>query len=284
MDDVPAPILKKHTTMNTLRSLADSAGSAGSGRRARTAALASLLAPLLASLLTSLLTACASGRPADAPALPPVAAETISTTGPCCGPVTADAQHILDILNASNVEHLWQKSTHVAWDTGEPDMSPSDEAAFARIYRTDTHCSAYGAAIAQRLGIYMLRPPEHRQTFLASAQTAWFGSHAGAKAGWYEVTTPQQAQALANGGKLVVVSFASPDPTRRPGHLAIVRPDAARTLAQIQDSGLILTQAGNHNHNRISEKAAFRGHPGAWPQGVKYFAHDLPRDTAAVPK
>ena len=97
-------------------------------------------------VFVALLGACASPdqRP---PSSRPSAA--VSATGPCCGPLSPNAQRILDVLNGSNVEGLWQKSTHVAWDTGEPDMSPSDEAAFARVYHSDTHCSAYAAAIAQ---------------------------------------------------------------------------------------------------------------------------------------
>jgi hypothetical protein len=241
------------------------------GKRTMTNNIKSAVCAVSIAMLATLLGACATADQQPVKVPPPA---TISGTGPCCGPITPNAQRVLDVLNASDVEHLWQKSTHVAWDTGAPDMSPSDEAAFARVDRTDTHCSAYAAAIGQRLGVYMLRPPEHRQTFLASAQVAWFSSHWGRNAGWYEVTTPEQAQALANAGKLVVASYPAPDPDHHPGHIAIVRPDAHRTLDQIHESGLVLTQAGDRNYNRITERAAFKWHPGAWPTGVQYFAHE----------
>jgi hypothetical protein len=37
-----------------------------------------------------------------------------------------------------------------------------------------------------------------------------------------------------------------------------------------------MTQSGEHNYFRVPERAAFKWHPGAWPSGVKYFAHDVP--------
>ncbi|WP_309476993.1 hypothetical protein [Trinickia acidisoli] len=200
---------------------------------------------------------------------------SIAEDGPCCGPITPEAQHVLDVLDSSNVERLWQKSTHVAWDTGEPDMSPSDEAVFARIDRRDTHCAAFAAAMGKRLGVYMLRPPRHKASFLATAQTEWFASGAGRNVGWWPVDGPEQAQALANSGRLVVVAYPSPDP-HRPGHIAVVRPDDKRTLKQIRESGPEITQAGGHNYLETTVKRGFSFHPGAWPNGVKYFAHDLP--------
>lgn len=199
----------------------------------------------------------------------------IAQDGPCCGPITPKAQHIRDVLDASNVEHLWQKSTHVAWDTGEPDLSPGDEAAFARIDHRDTHCSAFAAAMGKRLGIYMLRPPYHSTKLLATAQTEWFAGGTARDVGWWQVDSPEQAQALANSGRLVVVAYPSPDP-HRPGHIAIVRPDARVTLERIIESGPEITQAGGHNYLHSTVRRGFSFHPGAWPNGVKYFAHDLP--------
>ena len=120
----------------------------------------------------------------------------------------------------------------------------------------------------------MLRPPYHAQELLANAQTAWFGSTSGRKVGWTSVDTPEQAQTLANMGKLVVVSYQSPDP-HHAGHIGIVRA-SDRTEAEIRESGVLMSQSGERNYFRVSEKAAFKWHPGAWPGGVKYFAHDVP--------
>jgi hypothetical protein len=215
--------------------------------------------------LASSLGACASDQ-SHAQTLPPV---RVSQTGPCCGPVTPAARNVLMVLDGSDVENLWSKHRHVNWETGVP-----DEPADYKGREADTHCSAFAAAMGERVGVYMLRPPYHAQELLANAQTAWFDSAEGRKAGWYSVDTPEQAQALANMGMLVVVSYESPD-RHHSGHIGIVRA-SDRTEAQIRESGVLMTQSGEHNYFRVSEKAAFKWHPGAWPTGVKYFAHDVP--------
>ena len=69
-----------------------------------------------------------------------------------------------------------------------------------------THCSAFVAAFAKKLGIYILRPPEHGQVLLANAQNEWLPS-AGAAQGWRAVSNALEAQALANSGVLVVASY-----------------------------------------------------------------------------
>lgn len=192
-----------------------------------------------------------------------------SQAAPCCGTLNPAATHLLKLLNDSDVEERWQSGRHIDWETGEPDK-PADYVG----RETKTHCSAFVAAIGERLGVYVLRPPEHAQELLANAQTAWFSSAKGIAAGWYRVDTPRQAQMLANHGKLVVVSFQANDP-HRPGHIGIVRPDARRTQQELDDDGVWMTQAGETNYLRVSERTAFKHHPGAWPDGVQYFAHDI---------
>jgi hypothetical protein len=54
-----------------------------------------------------------------------------------------------------------------------------------------------------------------------------------------------------------------------PGFRQFITGDAYDTDV---DCGL---QAGEHNFFRVSEKEAFKWNPGAWPSGVKYFAHDV---------
>jgi hypothetical protein len=60
-----------------------------------------------------------------------------------------------------------------------------------------------------------------------------------------------------------------------PGHIAIVRPSekSARALAE---NGPEIIQAGEHNHHKTNVRIGFENHPGAWPDGVLYYAHDLP--------
>lgn len=148
----------------------------------------------------------------------------------------------------------------------------SDEADGTAATDIHTHCSAFAAAIGERLGIYMLRPPDHPQTLLASAQTHWFATPAGAAAGWKPVADARTAQTLANQGNLVVVAYESPNP-HKPGHIAIVRPSEKSMEALLQE-GPEITQAGTTNHTDWTVAEGFRGHRGAWPDGVRYFVHD----------
>ena len=187
----------------------------------------------------------------------------------CCGPVTPAAQKVLAVLDQADVEHLWLNHRHVNWVTGKPDRpdnysGPGDH----------THCSAFAAAIGARLGVYMLRPPQHSQILLASAQTRWFDSSEGRKSGWVRVSDVLRAQQLANRGMLVVISYENPD-RHRPGHIVIVRPSLISPEA-LRTDGPYITQAGTRNMTAGKASVAFSGHPGAWPDGVKLFAHAIP--------
>jgi hypothetical protein len=188
---------------------------------------------------------------------------------PCCGPITPAGDRLASTLDGMNVESLWLAEEHVNWETGEPDRGAEYEGPGAH-----THCSAFAAAAAKRMGIYLLHPPEHGQALLANAQAEWLAGSAGAKAGWHRVSTMQQAQHLANEGSLVLVLYQNPD-KHVPGHIAIVRPSekSAKTLAE---NGPEVIQAGQHNHTRINVRIGFENHPGAWPDGVQYYVHPLP--------
>ena len=82
---------------------------------------------------------------------------------PCCGTITPEGERLRQFLDQSDVEHLWQAAIHIIWDTGEPDPERPAGRPSA------THCSAFVAAMAKRLDIYVLRPPEHSQALLANA-------------------------------------------------------------------------------------------------------------------
>jgi hypothetical protein len=175
------------------------------------------------------------------------------------------------LLDRSGVEHLWLAAEHVIWDTGEPDPARPGGT------RRTTHCSAFAAAMAQRVGVYLLRPPEHGQTLLSNAQMAWLDSAAGGGDGWRPVATPSDAQAAANRGELVLAMYQNPDP-HRPGHVAIVRP-SEKTRAQLDQDGPQETQAGSENWISISVAAGFHQHHGAWVPGgdgtIRFFAHPV---------
>ncbi|MBS1854566.1 MAG: hypothetical protein JST11_04315 [Acidobacteria bacterium] len=197
-------------------------------------------------------------------AIPPAPAAESS----CCGAITERGKQLLAVLDGMNVESLWLSHEHVNWETGEPDKG-EDYTGPGR----STHCSAFAAAVGKRVGVYMLRPPEHGQILLANAQAGWFGSPAGLRNGWLPVKDAHEAQSLANRGNLVVVVFESPDP-HRPGHIAIVRP-AHRPTRLLEENGPEIIQAGQRNYTKTSTKVGFLAHPGAWPGGVRYYAHPI---------
>ena len=144
---------------------------------------------------------------------------------PAADPFRRRAESCVAILEATNVEALWLAHEHVNWETGEPDKDADYEGPGRA-----THCSAFAAAVGKRLGVYMLRPPEHGQILLANAQAAWFHSAAGQQNGWRPLKTATEAQTLANEGQLVTVVYENPD-SHRPGHIAIVRPAARPSVS-----------------------------------------------------
>ncbi|MCI3132192.1 hypothetical protein [Phenylobacterium aquaticum] len=181
-------------------------------------------------------------------------------------PVSPAGARLAALLDGMDVEHLWRADLHVNWETGQPDRAADYEGPGKA-----THCSAFAAAVGQRMGVYMLRPPQHGQVLLASAQAAWFASGPGRQAGWRPLSGPVAAQAAANVGQLTVMVYASPNP-HKPGHIVVVRP-AVRTVAELEQQGPQITQAGQHNYSSTVAAIGFAGHPGAWPNGVRYYTH-----------
>jgi hypothetical protein len=188
---------------------------------------------------------------------------------PCCGAIAAAGLRLASTLDSMNVESLWLAHEHVNWETGEPDRGADYEGP-----GNHTHCSAFAAAAAKRVGVYLLRPPEHGQALLANAQADWLAGDAAAKAGWRSVATMQKAQHLANEGSLVLVLYPNPD-KHVPGHIAIVRP-SEKSARMLDENGPEIIQAGEHNHQKTNVRTGFENHPGAWPNGVLYYAHALP--------
>jgi hypothetical protein len=182
-------------------------------------------------------------------------------------PVTPQAQQIFREIDAMGVESKWIAGEHVYWEsglpTGVPETSPGKH----------THCSAFVAAAAKKLGVYILRPPAHGQQLLANAQNEWLAEE-GAAHGWRRLANATEAQAAANRGMLVVASYHNHHDDR-PGHIAIVRP-GNKTPEQIAAEGPDETQAGSVNSTSISIKAGFAGHPAAWRDNeIVYYAHEV---------
>jgi hypothetical protein len=181
--------------------------------------------------------------------------------------VTAKGQWLARQLDGMGVENKWIAGAHIDWESGLPDGRP--EMSSGR----HTHCSAFVAATAQKLGIYILRPPQHGQVLLANAQNERLAED-GRGAGWRSVDGPLEAQKLANGGALVVASYHN-HRDDKPGHIAIVRP-SSEEAAQVMEEGPDVIQAATVNSASISVKAGFAGHVHAWADNaIDYYAHDL---------
>ncbi|WP_161788557.1 hypothetical protein [Burkholderia paludis] len=220
------------------------------------------------------LSACMT--PTDSP-LQTIAPLPIAGDGPCCGPVTAQGQQLLRALDRLDVEHHWPANREVRWDTGEPVGDPSSP-----VLGPDTHCSLFTAAVGNAVGIYLPRPPRDSQNFLSHTQLDFFESRAGREAGWFRVDTPAQAQALANRGYLVIFGYFRPKSAagHAEGHVAVVRPSATRTAAQIREGGVLETHAGIHNH---ASAVARRGFPASEFPNLRYFAHAIDVDRSDPP-
>ena len=142
-----------------------------------------------------------------------------------------------------------------------------------------------------RLGIYLLRPPFHDESLLASAQDHWlrgfrrYTGESAEEAGWVRIGRSGDAgsigvaQNAANSGRVVLASYAQ-RPARdidtgefepRPGHIAIIRPQIPGT-----DSEPHVCAAGHINSADIKISDSFSEHVGAWPGNIDFYVHDSP--------
>ena len=171
---------------------------------------------------------------------------------------------------------------HIAWRSGLP-LWEEHGKRLTPLAKDETHCSAFAAAAADSLGIYLLHPPEHSHVLLANAQYDWLPSDAGRKAGWRTVESPVEAQQLANHGEFVVAVYKNPDATAA-GHIAVVRP-RAESEGEIRAKGPQITQAGFTNYRSNDLMVGFDHHPGAWKPygrgGVKFYAHAVEAEKLA---
>jgi hypothetical protein len=173
-----------------------------------------------------------------------------------------------DFYLSLHVEEGWIAGSHVDWETGVADRPDATTA-------IHTHCSAFVAAACKRLNIYILRPPEHGEVLLANAQYDWLVTPDAVKAGWRPLSGDhlyEQAQSMANQGRVVVALCRNPDP-HKPGHIALVTP-ARVTDVELQDAGPMVIMAGTHNYNRISLKNGFRTHLSGWPENSVLFYYN----------
>ena len=183
------------------------------------------------------------------------------------------ADKLFAAIDALDVENKWPSGVHVNWKTGAPDGRPEKRPG------KHTHCSAFVAAAALEVGIYILRPPEHSQILLANAQFDWL-LRDGGQYGWRQLPDCVAAQSVANRGEFVVVAYRNVHDDK-PGHIALVRP-STKSEGQLREDGPDITQAGMSNYKRTTLKIGFSGHPRAFREnGVRYFSHHV--DPANIP-
>jgi hypothetical protein len=180
-------------------------------------------------------------------------------------PISTEGEELRRFLDSMHVEEHWIAGAIVDWRTGEPTGQPVKDDG------RHTHCSQFAAAACERLGVYLLRPPEQRATLLANAQFDWLPTR-GREAGWSPVVDGKAAQELANRGTLVVAIYKNHDP-KKSGHIALIRP-STKSDAEIAAEGPDVTQAGGSNHNSCSLKEGFRNHPAGFAKGeIRFFSH-----------
>jgi hypothetical protein len=186
-------------------------------------------------------------------------------------PVSESGEKLKKAYLAMDVEHLWQAGAHIDWETGRPDDPTAT-------YGVKTHCSAFIAALCERQGIYILRPPQHKQELLANAQYDWLASAEAASKGWHPITGAniyQRAQQYANQGHVVVAVYKNPD-AHEPGHIAAVMPSPVPP-DELASDGPKLISASAHNYNFTTLRAAFRRHITEWPATAILFYYNEKR-------
>ncbi len=192
---------------------------------------------------------------------------TAALASPSTEAVSTEGRWLAQKLDAMGVDTKWIAGQRIDWRTGIPNGLPEVHAGL------HTHCSAFVAAAAQSLGVYILRPPEHPQKLLANAQYRWLAKD-GTAQGWRTLPDGQAAQAAANAGELVVAVYLS-HRADKSGHIAIVKP-SPRGSAEIEAEGPLVIQAGSVNSAAISLRQGFSGHPAAWRnREVVFYAHAI---------
>lgn len=210
----------------------------------------------------------------------------------------AGGSRLAEFLDLLQVDRLWIKGHHIVWMTGQQNAEPG-------VGRDRyTHCSAFAAAAAMRLGIYVLRPPFHDEMLLASAQDHWlrgyvrYQGETAVAAGWTRIGRSGEphviakAQSLANQGKLVLASFAqrplrddpAGEPVPAPGHIGMLRPSPEAAVS-VDPPDLLICAAGHINGAAVPIAVSFQEHVGAWPDNIDFYSHDTPleRDQPGKP-
>ncbi len=204
--------------------------------------------------------------------------------------INAKGQELSKFLDGLQVEKKWLASVEqIDWQTGEPktkkdepvkpdpvkDPKPGNGPPPPVIdKKLHTHCSSFVAAACEKLGIYLLRPPEKSTVLLSNSQYDWL-LEKGSENGWNQVLLPTEAQELANQGSVVVAIWKNPD-MQKPGHIVIIRP-CEKNESQIASEGPDIIHVGTKNYNCTTLKEGFKNYKGAFDNmEILFFSHDVP--------
>jgi hypothetical protein len=204
------------------------------------------------------LTAAASGIGAG---LAPAASASISVEA--FGFISPQGCALSAFLDSLKVEEYWANGVSVNWLTG----SSGTPGGANMTAGTASHCSAFAAAVADLLGVYILRPPAASDLGLANNQSVWLATN---QAGW-TLQNMTNAQSLANLGNLVVASYYDSIPNAS-GHIAVLRP-SARSISDVLVFGPEECQSGITNYNDTDVSTGFDQHSGAFPDGILFYSH-----------
>jgi len=194
--------------------------------------------------------------------------------------LTPAGSELDSILDNMDVDALWQSGEFVSWQTGitMPEPPPASEG-----YETETHCSAFAAAAALKLGVPLLHPnPPPKfvaEKHLANAQAKWLES---LPEKWQSVSGPVEAQSLANQGYFVVISYLNPNVAAsgvpESGHIQVVpiraerMPSWSRRARRYLKAGVVNYKSATAAHG-FSSGYASTYTPYPWPDNVQYYAH-----------
>lgn len=177
--------------------------------------------------------------------------------------VTEEGTMLNGFLDSFQVTNYWIDGYSVNWLTGATNGNGPN-----MTIGTASHCSAFAPAVAELLGIYLLRPPQESDLDLANGQALWFPTNTD---GWFPIDSMMDAQHMANSGTLVMASYYS---TTGSGHICVLRA-STRTDASIATFGPEECQSGESNYADTNAVTGFNQHPGAFPVNIYYYGHTV---------
>jgi len=173
-----------------------------------------------------------------------------------------DQGHALSaFLDSLQVERYWDNGESVNWLTGATGGDGTN-----KTVGVASHCSAFAAAVARLLDVYLLRQPDASDLNLANNQAAWLVTNQ--TCGWYAIPRSTDAQHIANVGALVVASLKEDVGS---GHIAVLRP-STKSDAEILANGPQECQSGIYNYNDTDVRTGFGQHD--YPlDRILYYGH-----------